>query len=382
MTTAPEVVVTGVGLMSALGPDAASNWSRLLLGETAIALRQPFAELPVVPLALIGKHPARLQDLVDQAVDEALQDAQISLPQLDCGVVIGSSRSHQVVWEKMAAETFEHGQPPAGDEWLASLPHMAAINTARRLGTLGPVQAPMAACATGLWAIFQGWELIRRGQCDRVLAGAVEAPITPLALAGFERMGALAQQGCYPFDLGREGLVLGEGAAVLVLESAALAQARGAHSYGKILGVGLTADGHHLSAPDPQRQSSEAALRACLRQAHLLPSEVGYLHAHGTSTRLNDAHEAALIQQVFPADVAVSSTKGSTGHTLGASGAIGTVFCLLALQNQVLPPCVGLAQPAFPLNFVRQATPQATQVALCLSFGFGGQNAVLALGSS
>ncbi|MBD0335706.1 MAG: beta-ketoacyl-ACP synthase [Cyanobacteria bacterium Co-bin13] len=379
--TAPDVVVTGIGLTSALGLDAAGNWSRLLLGETAIALRQPFAELPVMPLALIGKYPARLQDLLDLAVEEALQDSQISLPQPDCGVVIGSSRSHQATWEKLAAE-LRHRQLPAAAEWLASLPHMAATNTAHRLGSLGPVQAPMAACATGLWAIFQGWELIRRGMCDRVLVGAVEAPITPLGLAGFERMGALAQQGCYPFDRRREGLVLGEGAAVLMLESAAVAQARGARSYGKILGMGLTADGHHLSAPDPQRQSSEAALRSCLRQADLLPSEVGYLHAHGTSTRLNDSHEAALIQQVFTADVAVSSTKGATGHTLGASGAIGAVFCLLALHNQVLPPCVGLAEPAFPLNFVRQARPQATQVALCLSFGFGGQNAVLALGHS
>jgi 3-oxoacyl-[acyl-carrier-protein] synthase II len=382
VTAAPDVVVTGLGLVSALGPDAASTWSRLLSGESAIALRQPFPDLPPRPLAMTGKHPAKLQDLLDQAVQEALADAQLALPLPDCGVVIGSSRSHQATLEAQAAQYHQRNQEPPGSEWLAALPHMAAMTTARQLGCLGPVQAPMAACATGLWTIFQGWQLVRRGACDRVLVGAVEAPITPLTLAGFERMGALAEGGCYPFDRRRQGLVLGEGAAVLVMEAAAAAQARGARSYGKILGVGLTADGHHLSAPDPRRQSSEAALRACLRQANLPSAAVGYIHAHGTSTRLNDAHEAALIQQIFSEGVAVSSTKGATGHTLGASGAMGAVFSLLALHHQVLPPCVGLSEPDFALNLLRQAQPQAIQVALCLSFGFGGQNAVLALGRS
>ncbi|HEY9735888.1 MAG TPA: beta-ketoacyl-ACP synthase [Trichocoleus sp.] len=376
---APEVVVTGMGLVSALGSDVPSSWSRLLLGGTAIALRQPFEELPVIPLAMVGKYPAQLQNLLNQAIDEALRDAQLKQPLLDCAVVVGSSRSHQARLEQLAAKYREKRVLPEG-EWLEALPYTPAMQTAAQLGATGPVLAPMAACATGLWAIFQGWELIRRGQCDRALVGAVETPITRLTLAGFERMGALAQTGCYPFDVNRQGLVLGEGAAVLVLESAAAAQARNAKSYGKILGVGLTADGHHLSAPDPQRQSSEAAIKTCLRQADLLPSDVDYLHAHGTSTQLNDAHEAALIEQILPTHLPVSSTKGATGHTLGASGAIGAIFCLMALRAQQLPPCVGLSQPAFALNLLRQATPHSAKVALCLSFGFGGQNAVLALG--
>lgn len=375
-----EVVVTGLGLVSALGPTVSANWEALLAGKTAIRLAQPFSALPVTPLAMLTKSPALLRSLLVQAVDEALADAQLALPLATCGVVIGSSRSHQAELEQLAATYHQQQRLPAELDWLALLPHNPAIAVARQIGSTGPVQAPMAACATGLWAIFQGYELIRQGQCDRALVGAVETPVTPLTLAGFERMGALAQQGCYPFDQKREGLVLGEGAAVLVLESAAAARHRQAPVYGSILGVGLSADGHHLSAPDPGRQSSKAALEACLTQAGLTANAVDYVHAHGTSTRLNDAHEASLIQQVFPSAPAVSSTKGATGHTLGASGAIGTIFCLMALRHQQLPPCTGLSQPAFALNFIRQARTQPVEVALCISFGFGGQNAVLALG--
>lgn len=374
-----EVVVTGLGLVSALGATAPASWQALLAGKTAIRLAQPFADLPVMPLAMLAKSPGQLRSLLSQAVDEALADAQLALPLTTCGVVIGSSRSHQAELEQLAA-AYQQQQLPAQLDWLRLLPHTPAIAVAHQIGSTGPVQAPMAACATGLWAIFQGSELIRQGQCDRVLVGAAETPITPLTLAGFERMGALAPQGCYPFDHHRQGLVLGEGAAVLVLESAAAARRRQAPIYGRILGAGLSADGHHLSAPDPGRQSSKAALQACLARAGLTAAAVDYVHAHGTSTRLNDAHEADLIQQVFPSAPAISSTKGATGHTLGASGAIGTIFCLMALRHQQLPPCTGLRQPAFALNFVRQAQVQPVEVALCVSFGFGGQNAVLALG--
>lgn len=381
-SASPEVVVTGIGLVSALGPDARSNWAKLLQGETAISLRQPFPELPVVPLAMIDKCPSTLQLLLDQAVNEALQDAHLQNQLPNCGVVIGSSRSHQALWEDVAAHYHQERQIPPGFDWLAMMPHMAAVTTAQCIGSTGPVLAPMAACATGLWALFQGSELIRRGACDRVIAGAVEAPITPLGLAGFQQMGALASQGCYPFDRQREGLVLGEGAAVVILESADSARQRNVPSYGRILGFGFSADGHHVSAPDPAQKSSHFALKACLQQAHLRFNEVDYIHAHGTSTKLNDAHEANLIQQVFSPELAISSSKGAVGHTLGASGSMSAIFCLLSLQQQILPPCVGLSDPAFSLNFVRQARPKAVDVALCFSFGFGGQNAVLALGRS
>ncbi len=376
-----DIVITGVGLVSALGADADANWTQLLTGRSAIALRQPFLDLPPCPLAMVGKRPIHLSNLTRQAVRQALSDAGLSYPLRDCGVVIGSSRGHQAIWETLAQTLNQKGRLPAND-WLETLPHMLAIQTARQIGSQSNVLAPMAACATGLWAIAQGTQLIQAGQCQRVLAGAVEAPITPLALAGFERMGALARTGCYPFDLSREGLALGEGAAVLVMESAELAAQRAAASYGRILGFGLTADGYHVSAPDPTRQSGGAAIRQCLERSGLCPDAVDFIHAHGTSTVLNDLNEAQLIQQLFPTPIPVSSTKGATGHTLGASGAIGAVFCLLALKHQVLPPCVGLGAPAFDLNFVKTAQAWQGESALCFSFGFGGQNAVLALGKA
>ena len=292
-------------------------------------------------------------------------------------MAIGSSRSCQGMWEALLVPRFPNPQP---DNWLETLPNRGAIVAARTIATSAPVLAPMAACATGLWAIARGAELIRSGECDRVLAGAVEMPITPLTLTGFERMGALAKTGCYPFDKQREGLVLGEGGAVLVLESQELAQKREARGYGKILGFGATADGYHVSAPALAGNSAAIAIKNAIERSHLTPNDIDYIHLHGTSTRLNDRNEANLIGHLFPENVPLSSTKGATGHTLGASGALGVAFCLLALKHQILPPCTGLQVPEFDLNFIREARSANINNTLCLSFGFGGQNAVLAIG--
>ena len=264
--------------------------------------------------------------------------------------------------------------------WLDTLPHMCAIAAARQIQSQGPVLAPMAACATGIWALAQGADLIKTGQCQQVIAGAVETPITPLTLAGFKQMGALARTGAYPFDRDREGLVLGEGAALLVLESAASAKQRNASVYGQVLGFGLTADAYRATAPEPGGRSAIAAVKQCLDRSNLLPSDIDYIHAHGTATLLNDRNEAQLIGRLFPQCVPVSSTKGATGHTLGASSALGVAFCLMALRHQLLPPCVGLRTPEFDLNLVTAPRQSEIKQALCLSFGFGGQNAVVALG--
>jgi 3-oxoacyl-[acyl-carrier-protein] synthase II len=209
----------------------------------------------------------------------------------------------------------------------------------------------------------------------------VEAAITPLTLAGFNQMGALAKTGAYPFDRYREGLVLGEGAAVFVLESAELAKRRSAPIYGQVLEFGLTSDGYHPNAPEPGGRSAIAAIKQCLAGATSAQLTSDYIHAHGTATQLNDKHEAQLIQQLFPQGVPVSSTKGATGHTLGASGALGAAFCLMALKHQILPPCVGLKQPEFELDVVTEPRQGEINNVLCFSFGFGGQNAVMALKS-
>jgi len=355
------------------------TWERLLAGKSGLTPQQPFPEFPPLPLGMVEGAIVPLPDLLQQAVTEAVRDAQITLPDLDCGVVIGSSRAFQAQWEVLAKHQLTQGGSP--QNWLNTLPAMASTGVAQLLGTTGPVLAPMAACATGLWAIFQGAELIRRGQCQRVIVGAGENPITPLTLAGFDRLGALAPTGCYPFSHKREGLALGAGAAILVLESAqSLAQRPQIKPYGCILGAGLSADAYHLTAPDPDQVGSRLAIEQCLRRSRLKAEDIDYIHAHGTGTRLNDAHEAALIKKCLPYLPPISSTKGATGHTLGASGAIGAVLCCLALRHQQLPPNVGLlGDPIYP-HVVTQSCASSVKTALCMSFGFGGQNAVLALG--
>ncbi|MEH2312760.1 MAG: beta-ketoacyl-ACP synthase [Nostoc sp.] len=376
-----KVCVTGIGLISALGGSLEDSWRNLLAGKSGILLHQPFPEITPLPLGLIAQQPSELPMLTQMAVASALQDARLVSPLTDCAVVIGSSRSYQASWEMLARQMYEDTAKPVSSfgNWLDTLPHMNAIAAARQIGASGIVLAPMAACATGIWSIAQAALLIQTGQCQQALAGAVEAPITRLTLAGFQQMGALAKTGAYPFDLHREGLVLGEGAAVFVLESAELAKQRQAKVYGEILGFGLTNDAYHTNSPEPQGKNAIAAIKQCLERSCLLPADIDYIHAHGTATQLNDRIESMVIQRLFPQGVAVSSTKGSSGHTLGASGALGVAFSLMALKHQILPPNVGLQQPEFDLDVVTAARLSKVRQVLCLSFGFGGQNAAIAL---
>lgn len=368
-----EVVVTGIGLLCSLG-SLTQSWQSLLAGKSAIALHQPFPELPPCPLGLIARKPARLDRLAQLLVAAALEDAKLSVPLPECGVSIGSSRACQADWEELTARRHRKNL----SAWLDTLPHRGTVLTARLIGSTASVSAPMAACATGIWAIHKGFELIETGECQRAIVGALETPVTRLTLAGFERMGALAKTGCYPFDRRREGFVLGEGGALLVLESAELALKRGVPIYGQVLGFGFSNDAYHVSTPEPSSKSAIAAVKQCLERSRLQPPEIDYIQAHGTGTKLNDCREAKLIESLFP-HAAVSSTKGATGHTLGASGALGVAFCLMALKHQQLPPCVGLREPEFDLNFI--AAPQQSRIKqlLCFSFGFGGQNAAIAL---
>ena len=399
-----DVVVTGIGLVSALGTRETS-WKKLLSGESGIERDQPFLELEQRPLALIGTKPADLITLIRQVLADALQDANLSLPLPDCGIAIGSSRGFQANLEQLASvgirqEEEERGKkeeergknkqgralpipdyklPITDSQFVNFLPHMGAMAVARAIGSTGPVLAPMAACATGLQSIVRAVDLIRTGECQRAIAGAVEAPITPLTVAGFNRMGALANAGCYPFDENREGFVLGEGGALFVLESAELASRRGAKIYGRVSGFGLTNDACHGMRPDLGGKSAIAAVNQSLKRSNLAAVDIDFIHAHGTATELNDRHEALLIQKLFHPRVAVSSTKGATGHTLGASGALGVAFCLMSIKYQMLPPGAGMKKPAFELDFVRCARSAIVRNAVCLSFGFGGQNAAIVL---
>lgn len=373
-----NIVVTGIGLLSALG-NLETTWKQLLSGASGIFPHQPFPELPTQPLGLIDHRPSDPTKLLEKAITDSLIMAHLTPPLLECGVVIGSSRGYQGKLEQLALEFYSSLVPDHLDQFQDYLHFNIALNAAKIIGTTGIILSPMAACSTGIWAIAQGVELIQTKQCERVIVGAVEAPLTPLTLTGFKQMGALAHTGCYPFDRDREGLVLGEGVAIFVLESEDLAHRRKATIYGKILGFGLTADACYGSKPDQVGKSAIAAIQTCLKNSHLSSPEIDYIHAHGTATTLNDAHEVRLIQQLFPPGVPVSSTKGATGHTLGASGALGIAFGLMALNHQLLPPSVGLKTPEFDLDFVRCVRSSILKNILCFSFGFGGQNAIIAL---
>jgi 3-oxoacyl-[acyl-carrier-protein] synthase II len=385
-----SVIVTGIGLVTAIGQDYPTTWANLLAGKSGIrhVRRQPFPDMSM-PLAIVDRLSAgeasqpRVQRLVLQAVSEAIADANLVLPLPDCGIVVGSSRANQL---ELEAALSSDRRNPAFD-WLSLLPGSIASVVAAHVQTRSMVLAPMAACATGNWAIAAAFEAIQMGQCDRAIAAAVDAPITPLSIAGFHQIGAMARTGLYPFSREREGLVLGEGAAAVVMESARSLQQRRQgieqiDRYGEILGFGISNDAGHPTSPDPQHIQAERAIQNCLDRVGLLTRDVDHLNLHGTGTLLNDAAEAALVGRVFPHAPFVSATKGATGHVLGATGMMEAIFCLLSLQQQVLPPCIGMRSPDFDLNFTRTTRSAELKIALNLSFGFGGQNAVVAFGRS
>jgi 3-oxoacyl-[acyl-carrier-protein] synthase II len=377
-----EVVCTGLALHSALG-NLETSWKRLLAGETGISKQQVFSELPAFPVALLGTQPQQLNELTAKLATEVLADAGWQLPVLECPVIIGSSRAYQPQWEQFARYGVELLESKLGEKSiLGYLPHMPAIGVARIIGSNGAVLAPMAACATGIWSIERGYQMILNG-ADRALVGAVEAPISPLTVVGFQQMGAMATDGCYPFDRQRQGLVLGEGGALFALEERSIAEARGAKIYGQILGCGLTNDASH--AWGVGGGAGEVAVKQCLERigqrsiAKRLSTRIDHIHLHGTGTQLNDQYEAALVKQFFPG-VPVTGNKGAVGHTLGAAAAISVALAFQSLRYQTLPPTVGCQDLEFELSLVRQATTYDLENIMCWSFGFGGQNAVLAVG--
>jgi len=371
------VVVTGIGMMTAIADDREHTWQQLLEEKSGIKFDHQL-QLPVARInSLSDTHSSRSQYLLEKATLEAIADANLETPLSNCGVVIGSSRSNQRELELLLDSP---EKLLIENQWWQSQPANLSAKVANLLQTQAPVLAPMAACATANWAIAQACELIRSGQCELAIAGATDAAITPLTIAGFQKINVLAKSGVYPFSQEREGFALGEGAAVLVLESLESAKQRGANIYGKILGWGITNDAYHATSPNPDNRMAAIALKDCLRRSQITADQVGYINVHGTATQLNDAREAGLIQQFLP-NIAVSATKGATGHTLGATGMIEAAFCLLALRDHLLPPCVGVQTPAFDLRIIQQTERSLDlQYALNFSFGFGGQNAIVAFG--
>jgi 3-oxoacyl-[acyl-carrier-protein] synthase II len=260
------------------------------------------------------------------------------------------------------------------------------------LGLRGPNYAPVSACATGSTAIGEAAEIIRRGAADAVLAGGGEACLHPLILAGFCAMRGLAAEDEYPprasrpFDLTREGFVMGEGAGVLVLEELEAATARGATIYAEVLGYGASNDAHHLAQPDPESVGVVEMMQAALERAEVEPARVGYVNAHGTSTPLGDLAETKAIKEVFgdhAYELAVSSTKSMTGHCFGAAGAIEAIMCVLAIHEGVLPPTINYEtpDPECDLDYVpNEARRVQVDVALSNAMGLGGHNGCVLFG--
>jgi 3-oxoacyl-[acyl-carrier-protein] synthase II len=363
-----KVVVTGMGMVNALGRDCATIWRNLLEGRTGVKLREgvPVAE---VKLETPPKQK-RVEQLLFIALKEAIATAALDLPLAHSAIVIGTSRGYQREWELILEGSYP----------VAQFPELLSANlssqVAKWLGTQGLAISISTACASGNWAIAKGCELITRGESDLVVVGAVDSAITPLSMAGFHQLGILAKTGIYPFSREREGLGVGEGAAVLILEAGEMVKKP---VYGKILGWGITNDAWHITSAEHNWLSAKQAIANCLHQSGLRAEDIDYINAHGTATINNDQMEAELIRQCFPHSPPVSSTKGATGHCLGATGLMEAIFCLLAIRDQVIPPCVNLLTPAFDLFIPRQAVPKTVKTALNLSFGFGGQNTVIAL---
>ena len=360
--------------MTALGPSRTQTWQNLLAGHSGISRYSIFKDHPNQLLGMLGDKPASLEILLKSSVTEALVDAQLDSLPSQVGFVIGSSRGNQSELEMVGRGEISL------DHWLNHYQSSPSAMAAKILNVQGPLLAPRAACATGLWAIAQGADLIRHGLVDVVIAGGVEAPISPLSIAGFQKMGALTSQSAAPFDIDRSGFVLGEGAAIFVLESLDHARERDQLPYGQILGFGSSADGYHVSAPNPESVTAQIAVEQCLERSYISAKEIELIHTHGTGTRLNDVNESSIIKKLFPHNPLCTSSKGALGHTLGASGSIGSALCLLAFKHQSIPPCTGLKQrdPQCEIHLVQASTPNDPQHALCLSFGFGGQNAALA----
>ena len=264
------------------------------------------------------------------------------------------------------------------------VPGRVTAELVRRIGATGPTGTSFSACAAAAQAIAEGAWAIRRGEVDLAIVGGHDAMVHPLGMLSFIVLGALSPTGCRPFDRTRDGFMIGEGAAIFVLESAERAAARGARVRARVLGAGTSADSWNVTAPHPEGAGAELAMRRALRDAGLEPHQVDYVNAHGTGTPLGDAAEAAAIGRVLGPGAPVSSIKGAVGHTIAAAGALEAAACIAALEGGFLPGTVGLEQPdpSLPVRAIARPEDADVRVTLSNSFGFGGQNCALVLGHS
>lgn len=398
-----DVVVTGLGMVTAAGLGTTAAWESVCAGRATASRRDDLAGLPVDfacsvpafdPLEIVGRRSRLVHDRFVQlaliAAREAVSDSALDRSTWTAarvGVVVGGAFGGVGSWERQHRAMVDHGADAVSPLFIPMMMlNMVAGHIAMDLGVTGPNLVTATACASGSSAVGTGLDLITSGKCDVVIAGGSEASITPLIISGFARMGALSRRSedpaaaSRPFDADRDGFVLGEGSGFLVLEKAADARARGARKRATLAGYGASADAYHVTTPDPSGKGALSALGQALAAADIAPGEVDYVNAHGTSTKINDVTEARIIASGLSDRAAVSSTKGVTGHTLGAAGAIEAALTVLSIEHNLVPPTANVARidPAISVDVVF-GSPRQTRidVAVSNSFGFGGQNAVL-----
>ncbi|MFO0646639.1 MAG: beta-ketoacyl-ACP synthase II [Polyangiales bacterium] len=407
-----RVVVTGIGLVTPLGVGVDPSWSALLAGQSGAApitlfdaagYRTRFAAevKGFSPDPWINHRKLKELDRYSQfAVVSAVMawaDAGLGdeLPQRErdrIGTIVGVGIGGIETIERHHRTLLEKGPNRVSPYFIpAAISNMAAGQVAMRLGLRGINYCTTSACASGAHAIGEAMRLVQRGAAEIMVAGGAEAAITPLGVAGFNAMLALSTRNdeptkaSRPWDRGRDGFVMGEGAGILVIEERERALARGAKIYAELVGYGATDDAHHVTQPAPEGEGAQRAMREALADGALDATRVGYINAHGTSTVQGDMQESRAVRSVFGAHaerLAVSSTKSMTGHLLGAAGGVEAAFTALALKHDVLPPTINLddPDPACDLDYVPNAARRAeVDVALSNSFGFGGTNVTLAL---
>jgi len=403
-----RVVVTGLGATTPLGGDVASTWAALLAGKSGVRLlTEDWRELlPVHFAARVATEPADQMERVEMrrldrseqfalvASREAWEDA--GSPDVDkerLGVVIASGIGGVITLLDQFDNLKEKGARGVSPHTVPMLmPNGPAANVGLELQARAGVHTPVSACASGAEAVGYALEMIRTNRADIIVSGGVEAAIHQLPMAGFAAMKALStrndapERASRPYDADRDGFVLGEGGGVLVLEEYEHAKARGAKIYCELVGQGLSSDGYHIAAPDPDGSGVQRAIKFALANANLSTKDIVHLNAHATSTPAGDVAEANALRLALGKDadqVAVSATKSMTGHLLGGAGAIESVFIVKALQERIAPPTINIENldPAVTIDVVRDSArklPDGQIAALNDSFGFGGHNVVLA----
>jgi 3-oxoacyl-[acyl-carrier-protein] synthase II len=404
-----RVVITGIGTVTSYGDGVETFWDSLLAGKSGIARVQSFdvtdyasqvgAEcLEFDAATYMDPKEARRNDRYTQfavaGARLALKDADLDTATLEAdrfGVLIGSGIGGMMTIQTQSRRLFEMGPRKVSPFMIPSLiANIASGVVAIEVGARGPNYGIVSACASGTHSIGEAYQMIRDGEAEVMLAGGSEAAITELGYAGFCSMKAMStsyndapETASRPFDKGRDGFIMGEGTGVLVMETLEHAQARGATIYCEIAGYSATCDAYHITSPDPEGKALGAAMTNVIKEAGITPQDVSYINAHGTSTPYNDKFETAAIKKALgdaAYELAVSSTKGMTGHLLGAAGGIESAVCALAIRDDKIPPTINYndPDPDCDLDYVPNKMRDAeVNVAVCNNLGFGGHNATL-----